>query len=189
MASRWSYSVSYTGKKKQISGMTFYRVKMGKDIVWASMSGIRMLNEAWEKGVRRETARKALSKYTGHATQVRVNTMKANIRQNWSEYIQDLELGELDGNKLSKGIKSMAQKGNLKGSIFRDMERLLNMMTEEELQTLVKENKSLLQDFFEDSDPLTGATSTPRQIKTAEANVEANAKRLRDRMLEIVARR
>lgn len=189
MTSRWTYSFSNLGPKKQISGMTFYRVKIGKDVKWVSMSGIKMLEEARRAGVKRATAMKALTKYTGQVTQRRVARMRENIRRNWSEYSQALELGELDGNKLSKGIKSMAEKGNVGAGIFRDLERLLKMMTEEELQTLVKENKALLQDFFEDSDVFTGATSSPREIQTAEGNVSANAKRLRDRMLEIMARR
>ena len=40
---RWTYSYSNLGPKKQISGTTFYKVSIGKEVRWLSMEGINML--------------------------------------------------------------------------------------------------------------------------------------------------
>lgn len=188
MATRWSYSFSNLGPKKRVGGTTFYKVQVGSQSKWLSMQGIKMLEKAHDQGVKFKDVMKATSFFTGKGTQNRMAIMRRNIRANWAEYTMGMELGD-NPEKLAKGLKGMAERHVTDGDVFRDMDRLLQLMTEDELRTLARENKLLLSKYFADSEPLRGATATEEEVMSLEKNVNQNARMLRDKMLEILSRR
>ena len=182
---RWTYSYSNLGPKKQISGTTFYKVAIGKDIRWLSMEGIKMLQKAREAGVNQKAVLKQTANFTSRGTIKRVTRMRANIMAN----LRDL-MGTEDMDRVRKGIAKMTELGRL-DSLSDQMEATLNLMNEAELRYFWKHNRNLMEKFFTDSDKLKGTPATASETADAriQANIRANATKILDKMTEIIARR
>ena len=182
---RWTYSYSNLGPKKQISGTTFYKVSIGKEVRWLSMEGINMLAKAREAGVNQKAVLKQTAHFTSHGTAKRVKIMRQNIRAQLSS-LMNIE----DADRLKKGIRGMtARASNL--ALLEEMIATLNTMNEAELRYFWKHNRNLMEQFFEDSDKLKGtpATAAEQDIAGVEKNIEKNARKILEKMLEIIARR
>ena len=182
---RWTYSYSNLGPKKQISGTTFYKVAIGKEIRWLSMEGIKMLQKAREAGVNQKAVLKQTANFTSRGTITRVTRMRANIMAN----LRDL-MGTEDMDRVRKGIAKMTELGRL-DSLSDQMEATLNLMNEAELRYFWKHNRNLMEKFFTDSDKLKGTPATASETADAriQANIRANATKILDKMTEIIARR
>ena len=182
---RWTYSYSNLGPKKQISGTTFYKVSIGKEVRWLSMEGIRMLQKAKEAGENQKAVLSQVKLFTSRGTRVRVNRMRGNIMAN----LKDL-MGIEDMDRVRKGISRMTELGGL-GSLSDQMEATLNMMNEAELRYFWKHNRNLMEKFFTDSDKLRGTPATAAESEDAriQANIRKNAQQILDKMTEILARR
>ena len=182
---RWTYSYSNLGPKKQISGTTFYKVAIGKEIRWLSMEGIKMLQKAREAGVNQKSVLKQTANFTSRGTIKRVTRMRANIMAN----LRDL-MGTEDMDRVRKGIAKMTELGRL-DSLSDQMEATLNLMNEAELRYFWKHNRNLMEKFFTDSDKLKGTPATASETADAriQANIRANATKILDKMTEIIARR
>ena len=182
---RWTYSYSNLGPKKQISGTTFYKVAIGKEIRWLSMEGIKMLQKAREAGVNQKAVLKQTANFTSRGTIKRVTRMRANIMAN----LRDL-MGTEDMDRVRKGIAKMTELGRL-DSLSDQMEATLNLMNEAELRYFWKHNRNLMEKFFTDSDKLKGTPATASETADAriQANIRANATKILDKMTEIIARR
>ena len=182
---RWTYSYSNLGPKKQISGTTFYKVSIGKETRWLSMEGINMLAKAKEAGVNQKAVLKQTAHFTSRGTAKRVKIMRQNIRAQLSS-LMNIE----DMDRLKKGIRGMtARASNL--ALLEEMIATLNTMNEAELRYFWKHNRNLMEQFFEDSDKLKGTPATAAEQDTAsvEKNIEKNARKILEKMLEIIARR
>lgn len=182
---RWTYSYSNLGPKKQISGTTFYKVSIGKETRWLSMEGINMLAKAKEAGVNQKAVLKQTAHFTSRGTAKRVKIMRQNIRAQLSS-LMNIE----DADRLKKGIRGMtARASNL--ALLEEMIATLNTMNEAELRYFWKHNRNLMEQFFEDSDKLKGTPATAAEQDTAgvEKNIEKNARKILEKMLEIIARR
>ena len=182
---RWTYSYSNLGPKKQISGTTFYKVSIGKETRWLSMEGINMLAKAKEAGVNQKAVLKQTAHFTSRGTAKRVRIMRQNIRAQLSS-LMNIE----DADRLKKGIRGMtARASNL--ALLEEMIATLNTMNEAELRYFWKHNRNLMEQFFEDSDKLKGTPATAAEQDTAgvEKNIEKNARKILEKMLEIIARR
>ena len=182
---RWTYSYSNLGPKKQISGTTFYKVSIGKETRWLSMEGINMLAKAREAGVNQKAVLKQTAHFTSRGTAKRVKIMRQNIRAQLSS-LMNIE----DADRLKKGIRGMtARASNL--ALLEEMIATLNTMNEAELRYFWKHNRNLMEQFFEDSDKLKGTPATAAEQDTAgvEKNIEKNARKILEKMLEIIARR
>ena len=182
---RWTYSYSNLGPKKQISGTTFYKVSIGKETRWLSMEGINMLAKAREAGVNQKAVLKQTAHFTSRGTAKRVKIMRQNIRAQLSS-LMNIE----DMDRLKKGIRGMtARASNL--ALLEEMIATLNTMNEAELRYFWKHNRNLMEQFFEDSDKLKGTPATAAEQDTAgvEKNIEKNARKILEKMLEIIARR
>ena len=182
---RWTYSYSNLGPKKQISGTTFYKVAIGKEIRWLSMEGIKMLQKAREAGVNQKAVLKQTANFTSRGTIKRVTRMRATIMAN----LRDL-MGTEDMDRVRKGIAKMTELGRL-DSLSDQMEATLNLMNEAELRYFWKHNRNLMEKFFTDSDKLKGTPATASETADAhiQANIRANATKILDKMTEIIARR
>jgi len=185
MKARWTYSFSNLGPKKQISGTTFYKVAIGKEVRWLSMEGVRMLQKAKEAGVSQKAVMKQVSNFTGRGTKVRVTRMRANIMAN----LRDL-MGTEDMDRVRKGIKNMTNLGRL-DSLTNEMEATLNLMNEAELRYFWRHNRNLMEKFFTDSDKLKGTPATASETSDwlVQANIRVNAQQILDKMTEILSRR
>ena len=182
---RWTYSYSNLGPKKQISGTTFYKVSIGKEVRWLSMEGINMLAKAREAGVNQKAVLKQTAHFTSRGTAKRVKIMRQNIRAQLSS-LMNIE----DADRLKKGIRGMtARASNL--ALLEEMIATLNTMNEAELRYFWKHNRNLMEQFFEDSDKLKGTPATAAEQDTAgvEKNIEKNARKILEKMVEIIARR
>lgn len=186
MKARWNFSYS-PSERKTISGTTFYKVAIGKETRWLSMSGIKMLNNARQAGVNQKTALKASSYYTGQGTRIRIGKMRRRIAGELGELMQ---IGPEDFSRLRLGIANMTALSP-NGKLYDEMVRTLSVMTEEELQQFYQENRMLLERFFTDSDKMKGtpATASEADIKGTERNINRNARKVLDKMREILARR
>ncbi len=188
---RWDYSYSNFGPKKRISGTTFYKVSIGKDVRWLSMEGIKMLEKAKEAGVTKSLVMKQTSHFTGHGTQVRVKRMRENIRSQLSSL---MDLGDpfvvYDSDRVKKGIANMTKLAGLEG-LYQEMVTTLNNMTESELRYFWTHNRQLMEKFFTDSDKMKGtpATAAEQDVAGVERNIEKNARQILDKMLDIISRR
>lgn len=182
---RWTYSYSNLGPKKQISGTTFYKVSIGKEVRWLSMEGIKMLAKAQEAGVNQKAVLKQTQHFTSRGTRLRVKRMRTNIMAN----LRDL-MGTEDMDRVRKGISKMTELGRL-DSLSDQMEATLNLMNEAELRYFWKHNRNLMEKFFTDSDKLKGTPATASETTDAkiQANIRANATKILDKMTEILARR
>ena len=185
MKARWTYSFSNLGPKKQISGTTFYKVAIGKEVRWLSMEGVRMLQKAKEAGVSQKAVMKQVSNFTGRGTKVRVTRMRANIMAN----LRDL-MGTEDMDRVRKGIKNMTNLGRL-DSLTNEMEATLNLMNEAELRYFWRHNRNLMEKFFTDSDKLKGTPATASETSDwlVQANIRVNAQQILDKLTEILSRR
>ena len=182
---RWTYSYSNVGPKKQISGTTFYKVAIGKETRWLSMEGIKMLQKAREAGVNQKAVLKQTANFTSRGTAKRVKIMRQNIQAQLSS-LMNIE----DMDRVRKGVRGMTVlAGNL--GLLQEMIATLNTMTEAELRYFWKHNRNLMEQFFEDSDKLKGTPATAAEQDTAgvEKNIEKNARKILEKMLEIIARR
>ena len=182
---RWTYSYSNLGPKKQISGTTFYKVAIGKEVRWLSMEGINMLAKAREAGVNQKAVLKQTAHFTSRGTTKRVKIMRQNIQAQLSS-LMNIE----DMDRVRKGVRGMTVlAGNL--GLLQEMIATLNTMTEAELRYFWKHNRNLMEQFFEDSDKLKGTPATAAEQDTAgvEKNIEKNARKILEKMLEIIARR
>ena len=182
---RWTYSYSNLGPKKQISGTTFYKVSIGKAVRWLSMEGINMLAKAKEAGVNQKAVLRQTAHFTSRGTAKRVKIMRQNIRAQLSS-LMNIE----DADRLKKGIRGMtARASNL--ALLEEMIATLNTMNEAELRYFWKHNRNLMEQFFEDSDKLKGTPATAAEQDTAgvEKNIEKNARKILEKMVEIIARR
>ena len=74
MKARWTYSFSNLGPKKQISGTTFYRVAIGKEVRWLSMEGVKMLQKAREAGVSQKAVLHQTKYFTSRGTRARMSS-------------------------------------------------------------------------------------------------------------------
>ena len=95
-----------------------------------------------------------------------------------------------DMDRVRKGVRGMTVlAGNL--GLLQEMIATLNTMTEAELRYFWKHNRNLMEQFFEDSDKLKGTPATAAEQDTAgvEKNIEKNARKILEKMLEIIARR
>ena len=185
MKARWTYSFSNLGPKKQISGTTFYKVAIGKEVRWLSMEGVKMLQKAKEAGVSQKAVMKQVTHFTGRGTKVRVTRMRANIMAN----LRDL-MGTEDMDRVRKGIKNMTNLGRL-DSLTNEMEATLNLMNEAELRYFWRHNRNLMEKFFTDSDKLKGTPATASETSDwlIQANIRVNAQQILDKMTEILSRR
>lgn len=186
MTARWNFKYS-PSERKTINATTFYKVTIGKETKWLSMSGIKMLNNAREAGVNQKTALKAAKYYTGQGTRVRIAKMRRRIAADLAE-LMELDPKKFEG--LRKGLGTMANlSGNYK--IYQEMQELLSLMTEDELQQFYRENQMLLAKYFTDSDKLKGtpATAAETDVKGTERNIARNAEKLLGKIREILARR
>ena len=182
---RWTYSYSNVGPKKQISGTTFYKVAIGKETRWLSMEGIKMLQKAREAGVNQKAVLKQTAHFTSRGTAKRVKIMRQNIQAQLSS-LMNIE----DMDRVRKGVRGMTVlAGNL--GLLQEMIATLNTMTEAELRYFWKHNRNLMEQFFEDSDKLKGTPATAAEQDTAgvEKNIEKNARKILEKMVEIIARR
>ena len=182
---RWTYSYSNLGPKKQISGTTFYKVAIGKETRWLSMEGINMLAKAREAGVNQKAVLKQTAHFTSRGTAKRVKIMRQNIQAQLSS-LMNIE----DMDRARKGVRGMTVlAGNL--GLLQEMIATLNTMTEAELRYFWKHNRNLMEQFFEDSDKLKGTPATAAEQDTAgvEKNIEKNARKILEKMVEIIARR
>lgn len=186
MVTRWNFSYS-PSERKTVNATTFYKVTIGSKTKWLSMEGIRMLNNARQAGVSQKTALKASSYYTGQGTKIRLGKMRRRIAGELADLMQ---FSPEDFEGLRKGLKTMTNySGNVR--IYKEMEDLLSIMTEEELQQFYRENQMLLNRFFTDSDKMKGtpATASETDIKGTEGNIARNAEKILGKMREILARR
>ena len=134
MTARWNFKYS-PSERKTINGTTFYKVSIGKESRWLSMSGIKMLNNAREAGVNQKTALKATKYYTGQGTRVRLGKMRRRIAGDLAELMQ---FSPEDFQRLRLGIANMTNlSGNMK--LYNEMVKTLQLMTEEELQQFYRE--------------------------------------------------
>ena len=182
---RWQYSFSNLGPKKQISGTTFYKVTIGKEVRWLSMEGINMLRKAKEAGVNQKAVLKQTSNFTSRGTAKRVKKMRANIRAQF-ESLMNIE----DMDRIRKGIRAMTvRSGNL--DLLVEMTATLNKMNEAELRYFWRHNRDLMERYFTDSDKLKGTPATADEDQTAaiEKNIQKNARQILDKMIEILSRR
>ena len=182
---RWTYSYSNLGPKKQISGTTFYKVAIGKETRWLSMEGINILAKAREAGVNQKAVLKQTAHFTSRGTAKRVKIMRQNIQAQLSS-LMNIE----DMDRARKGVRGMTVlAGNL--GLLQEMIATLNTMTEAELRYFWKHNRNLMEQFFEDSDKLKGTPATAAEQDTAgvEKNIEKNARKILEKMVEIIARR
>jgi hypothetical protein len=101
MTARWNFNYS-PSERKTINGTTFYKVAIGKETRWLSMSGIKMLNNARQAGVNQKTALKASSYYTGQGTRIRIGKMRPSSHR-----------GGLQKDKQRRGSGSHSRRGNL----------------------------------------------------------------------------
>ena len=186
MVARWNFSYS-PSERKTINGTTFYKVSIGKETKWLSMSGIKMLHNARQAGVNQKTVLKATKYYTGHGTQIRIAKMRRRIAADFAEL---MEFKEDDFFELRLGIKNMAKNAN-NASLYNEMVQLLQLMTEEELQEFYRENQMLLSKYFTDSDKLKGTPATAKEgdAKSTERNIAKNAQKLMGKMRDILSRR
>ncbi len=169
MTTRWTFSYSNLGPKKQISGTTFYKVSIGKETRWLSMEGI--LGQ--------------VKHFTSRGTTIRLNRIRANISQQLAS-LMNIE----DMDRVRKGIANMTKlTGNQR--LLSEMTATLQTMNEAELRYFWRHNRNLLEEFFTDSDKLKGtpATATEQDTAAVEKNIERNARKLQDKMLEIISRR
>ena len=190
MGTRWNFSYS-PSERKTISGVTYYKVAIGKETRWLSMSGIKMLHNAKQAGVTQKTALKGASYYTGQGTKIRLGKMRRNIASNLAEL---LYINENDFEKLRKGINNMTKNmSNTPGNavLMAKMTELLKLMTEDELKEFYEQNKMLLERFFTDSDKVKGtpATATEAQVAAVDKNIAKNAQKIIGKMERILARR
>lgn len=182
---RWQYSFSNLGPKKQISGTTFYKVTIGKEVRWLSMEGINMLRKAKEAGVNQKAVLKQTSNFTSRGTAKRVKRMRANIRAQF-ESLMNTE----DMDRVRKGIRAMTvRSGNL--DLLVEMTATLNKMNEAELRYFWRHNRDLMERYFTDSDKLKGTPATADEDQTAaiEKNIQRNARQILDKMVDILSRR
>ena len=186
MKARWNFSYS-PSERKTINGTTFYRVAIGSESKWLSMSGIRMLQNAREAGVNQKTALKATRYYTGQGTRIRLGKMRRRIAGELADLMQ---FSPESFERLRLGIANMT---NLSGSekLYREMVQTLSLMTEEELQQFSRENQMMLNRFFTDSDKMRGtpATASETDVKSTENNIAKNARKLLGKMQDILSRR
>jgi len=182
---RWTYSYSNLGPKKQISGTTFYKVAIGKEVRWLSMEGIKMLQKAKEAGVNQKAVLKQTSNFTSRGTVKRVKRMRQNIQQQLQSLMNIEDVG-----RLNKGITEMTKLSGVM-SLYREMVATLSVMTEAELRYFWRHNRNLMERFFEDSDKLKGtpATAAEQDVAGVEKNIETNARQILDKLTEILARR
>ena len=186
MTARWNFSYS-PSNRKTINGTTFYKVAIGSETKWLSMSGIKMLHNARQAGVNQKTALKATKYYTGQGTRIRMGKMRRRIAGDLAELMQ---FNPEDFQRLRLGIANMTNlSGNMK--LYNEMVKTLQLMTEEELQQFYRENQMLLNKFFTDSDKMRGtpATASETDVKGTERNIARNAEKLLGKMREILARR
>ena len=185
MTARWTYSFSNMGPKKQISGTTFYKVAIGKEVRWLSMEGIRMLQKAKEAGVSQKAVLHQTKHFTSRGPRARIKTMRANIMANIKEL-----MGVEDMDRVRKGIMKMTELGRSE-KLCDQMEHALSIMTEAELKYFWKHNRSLMEKFFENSDKLKGTPATAAEIDDVliQKNINENAEKILDKMIEIMSRR
>lgn len=189
---RWTYSFSNLGPKKQIAGTTFYKVNMGSETKWLSMEGIKMLEKARQAGVQFKTVRKAAKHFTLTGTRRRLKTMRMNLQANLDALLaQSLEgfaeLGGL-GTKGGKGILSMLKIAGLDG-LRSEFEGLLTLMNEDELRRFFKDNWLLLTQFFDPSELFRMFNATMGELQSAVKQVQENGIKLRDKMLKMINER
>lgn len=186
MTARWDFRYS-PSERKTINGTTFYKVAIGKETRWLSMSGIKMLNNARQAGVNMKTTLKAASYYTGHGTRIRLGKMRRRIANELADLMQ---LETADFSKLRLAISNMTNLSDNE-KLFARMNDILSVMTEEELKQFYEENKMLLERFFTDSDKLRGtpATASETDLKGVERNITRNAEKVLGKLEEILARR
>ena len=149
------------------------------------MEGINMLAKAKEAGVNQKAVLKQTAHFTSRGTAKRVKIMRQNIRAQLSS-LMNIE----DADRLKKGIRGMtARASNL--ALLEEMIATLNTMNEAELRYFWKHNRNLMEQFFEDSDKLKGtpATAAEQDTTAVEKNIEKNARKILEKMLEIIARR
>lgn len=186
---RWTYSFSNLGPKKQIGGTTFYKVNLGSETKWLSMEGVKMLEKARQAGTQFKTVRKATKFYTLTGTRKRLKELRMNIDANLNELIMSgLEGFEITGKK--KGIITLLDNAGLTG-LMEEFKGLLDIMTEDQLREFYADNKLLLQKFFENSDVLRAYGSgkdNDADIRAATKEVRNNGEKLRDKMLKILTR-
>ena len=185
MTTRWTFDYSNLGPKKQISGTTFYKVSVGKETRWLSMEGIRMLQKAKEAGVNQKAVLGQVKHFTARGTATRLNRIRLNISQQLAS-LMNIE----DMDRVRKGIANMTKlTGNQR--LLSEMTATLQTMNEAELRYFWRHNRNLLEEFFTDSDKLKGTPATAAEQDTAlvEKNIERNARKLQDKMLEIISRR
>lgn len=185
MTTRWTFNYSNLGPKKQISGTTFYKVSIGKETRWLSMEGIRMLQKAKEAGVKQKAVLGQVKHFTSRGTTIRLNRIRMNISQQLAS-LMNIE----DMDRVRKGIANMTKlTGNQR--LLSEMTATLQTMNEAELRYFWRHNRNLLEEFFTDSDKLKGTPATASEQDTAsvEKNIERNARKLQDKMLEIISRR
>lgn len=184
---RWDYSFSNLGPKKQISGVTYYKVSIGSDVRWLSMEGINMLHKAKQAGVTKATVMKATSYYTGRGTQLRIKKMRGRIA---GELASLMQISPADFRRLRKGMLNMTKLA-ANEQLFVKMEKMLSLMTEQELRQFFKQNAMLLEKFFTDSDKLRGVPAEADEGGEAaiQKNIEENANLILAKMEEIVSRR
>lgn len=186
MTTRWNFSYS-PSERKTINATTFYKVTIGSETKWLSMSGIKMLHNARQAGVNQKTALKATRYYTGQGTKIRIGKMRRRIAGELADLMQ-FTPEEFEG--LRKGLRTMSKhSGNAK--LYAEMEEMLSIMTEEELQQFYRENQMLLNRFFTDSDKLKGtpATASETDVQATERNIARNAEKILGKMRNIVSRR
>ena len=182
---RWTYSYSNLGPKKQISGTTFYKVSIGKEVRWLSMEGIKMLSKAQEAGVPQKAVLKQTSHFTTRGTRVRVRKIRENIQQQLASL---MNIEDLD--RVRKGLLNMTKLSSNQ-ELLKQMFTILDEMTEAELRYFWKHNRGLLEEFFTDSDKLKGTPATAAEQDTAgvEKNSEKNARKILEKLIGIVSRR
>lgn len=183
---RWTYSFSNLGPKKQIGGTTFYKVNLGSETKWLSMEGVKMLEKARQAGTQFKTVRKATKFYTLTGTRKRLKELRMNIKANLDELI----MGGLDGFEITgkkAGLITMLDRAGLTG-LMKEFQGLLDIMTEEQLREFYTDNKLLLQKFFESSDIYKRFNGKDEEIISATKEVRANGEKLRDKMLKILTR-
>ena len=186
VSTRWNFSYS-PSERKTISGVTYYKVAIGKETRWLSMSGIKMLHNAKQAGVNQKTALKGASYYTGQGTRIRIGKMRRRISGELADLMQ---FSPEDFERLRLGIKNMAALSD-NDKLYNEMVKTLSLMTEEELQQFYRENRMLLERFFTDSDKLKGTPATAKdgEVASVNRNINRNAQKVLGKMQQILARR
>lgn len=144
-----------------------------------------MLKKAKKAGVNQKTVLGQVKHFTTRGTAVRLKRIRLNISQQLAS-LMNVE----DMDRTRKGIANMTKlTGNQR--LFSEMTVILQTMNEPELRYFWRHNRNLLEEFFTDSDKVKGtpATATEQDTALVEKNIERNARKVHDKMLEIILRR